>query len=56
VSHVGIYLGEGRFIHASVTSGQVIETTFAKNARLLRRWLGARRLLAGADSMPTTGG
>jgi cell wall-associated NlpC family hydrolase len=56
VSHVGIYLGEGRFIHASVKSGQVIETTFAKNALLLRRWLGARRLFAGADSTTPTGG
>ena len=56
VSHVGIYLGEGRFIHASVTSGRVIETTFAKNARLFRRWLGARRLLADADSASARAG
>ena len=48
VSHVGIYLGEGRFIHASVSSGQIIETTIDRNARLFRRWQGARRLIAGA--------
>jgi cell wall-associated NlpC family hydrolase len=47
VSHVGIYLGEGRFIHASVTSGRIIETTIERNARLFRRWQGARRLMAG---------
>jgi cell wall-associated NlpC family hydrolase len=55
VSHVGIYLGEGRFIHASVKSGQVIETTFEKNGVLLRRWQGARRLIASGDSADGSG-
>jgi cell wall-associated NlpC family hydrolase len=53
VSHVGIYLGEGRFIHASVTSGRIIETTIERNARLFRRWLGARRILANGDTSGT---
>jgi cell wall-associated NlpC family hydrolase len=56
VSHVGIYLGEGRFIHASVKSGQVIETTFERNGLLLRRWQGARRLIASNDSTAQAGG
>ena len=56
VSHVGIYLGEGRFIHASVKSGQVIETTFERNGQLLRRWQGARRLIASGDSAESAGG
>ncbi len=56
VSHVGIYLGEGRFIHASVSHGQVIETTIDRNRSLFRRWLGARRLLAAAgDSAGDSG-
>ena len=50
VDHVGIYVGEGRFIHASVKSGQVIETTINRNGSLFRRWTGARRLIAESDS------
>ena len=56
VSHVGIYLGEGRFIHASVKSGRVIETTFDRNSTLLSRWTGARRLIASGDSATERGG
>jgi cell wall-associated NlpC family hydrolase len=55
ISHVGIYTGEGRFIHASVTSGKIIETTVAKNGQLFRTWKGVRRLFAGADSTASVG-
>jgi cell wall-associated NlpC family hydrolase len=55
VDHVGIYLGQGRFIHASVSSGRVIETTIERNGSLFRKWTGARRLIAGADSMRDDG-
>ncbi len=56
VDHVGIYLGEGRFIHASVKSGRVIETTIDRNGQLFRKWQGARRLIASDDSVGTVGG
>ncbi len=56
VDHVGIYLGEGRFIHASVKSGRVIETTIERNGLLFRKWQGARRLIASDDTTSVSGG
>lgn len=49
--HVGIYTGAGRFIHASVKAGKVIETSITRmDSPLIREWSGARRLLALSDS------
>jgi cell wall-associated NlpC family hydrolase len=43
--HVGLYLGEGRFIHAPSTNGTVeIDSLGTKHWRL--RFLGARRILS----------
>lgn len=51
VHHVGIYTGEGRFIHASVKAGKVIESSITRQSSpLIQRWSGARRLLALRDS------
>lgn len=45
VSHVGIYIGEGRFVHAPSRGGKVrvdrLEDRYWK-----RRWAGAKRVLA----------
>lgn len=50
ITHIGIYVGEGRFVHASTRTGRVIETSLdRKGSPLLRRWAGVRRL-AMADS------
>jgi cell wall-associated NlpC family hydrolase len=50
-SHVGIYLGEGRFIHAPRTGSAVrIESMGA--SYWARRYTGARRLPAGATGNP----
>jgi cell wall-associated NlpC family hydrolase len=56
VTHVGIYVGNGRYVHASTTAGRVIETSLARTrSSLVRSWRGGRRVLADAhlpDSIP----
>lgn len=44
VNHVGIYLGEGKFIHAPRTR-ETIRISSLEERSALRRFLGARRLL-----------
>ena len=51
VSHIGIYVGDGMFIHASTAAGRVIESKLdRKPSRGIKAWKGVRRLFADADS------
>ncbi len=51
VTHVGIYVGAGHFVHASTTRRQVVESIIGERGSwYTRHWLGARRLLAAADT------
>jgi cell wall-associated NlpC family hydrolase len=47
VSHIGIYVGDGRMVHASAKTGEVIETDLLKpKVAGIKRWKGTRRVLS----------
>lgn len=54
VSHIGIYVGHGLYVHASSVAGRVIESNLDRPASpLIRRWRGTRRVVASAESDST---
>jgi cell wall-associated NlpC family hydrolase len=55
VSHIGIYVGDGKFVHASTVAGRVIESRLDRRGRGVKPWQGVRRLFADADSAAATG-
>lgn len=47
VTHIGIYVGNGRYVHASPTAGRVIETSLGRTeSPLVKIWRGGRRIFA----------
>ena len=55
VTHIGIYVGGGRYVHASPTAGRVIETSLERTeSPLVKIWRGGRRLLAERDWLADT--
>jgi cell wall-associated NlpC family hydrolase len=50
VSHIGIYVGNGRYVHASSVAGQVIESDIERpRSPLIKPWRGVRRVVAGSE-------
>jgi len=51
VTHIGIYVGNGRYVHASPTAGRVIETSLERTeSPLVKIWRGGVRLLTDRDT------
>ena len=51
VSHIGIYVGDGRYVHASSVAGKVIESPIDRPfSPLITVWRGVRRVLGGDDT------
>lgn len=54
ITHIGVYVGNGRFVHASSGAGRIVEADLDRPAgRLVRAWYGVRRLVADDDSSTT---
>jgi cell wall-associated NlpC family hydrolase len=54
VTHIGVYVGEGRFVHASTSNRKVVEVSIEEPGTWFRRnWVGVRRLLAFAETSDT---
>lgn len=52
VDHVGIYVGDGKYIHAANRRKGVIEATLPTGKLATTWWKGARRLLGGSEDGP----
>lgn len=53
ITHIGIYVGNGRFIHASSGAGRVIESPILRRMSRVQRWRGVRRLALEEAVEPT---
>lgn len=56
VTHIGVYVGNGRYVHASSGRGQITESNLDRpSSNLVRAWMGVRRVFgAEIDSTAAT--
>ncbi len=54
VTHVGIYLGDGNFIHASSSAKKVVICNFEKQCFYKKHFLWARRVISEKQHVATT--
>jgi cell wall-associated NlpC family hydrolase len=55
VTHIGIYVGNGRYVHASPKAGRVIETSLTRtSSSLVKIWRGGRSVLADGSIADST--
>lgn len=52
VSHIGIYVGDGKYVHAANRRKGVIEASLPTGSKARTWWKGARRIFGGADDAP----
>lgn len=52
VSHIGIYVGDGKYVHAANRRKGVVEAALPTGTKAKTWWKGARRLFGGADDAP----
>ena len=52
IEHIGVYVGDGRFVHASSVAGRVIESPLDRPpSRQIRPLRGARRVISTGDNL-----
>jgi cell wall-associated NlpC family hydrolase len=44
ITHIGVYVGNGRYVHASSGRGQITESNLNRQSSLVRAWTGVRRV------------